>query len=249
MEHTGEIVCAADAVVDFQLPLRAGAVAARTGLPISPPTLETLRGAPDVPVPWPESARRDFFAILVGGERVVPVLESLDLAGLLTRWIPEWSLVRGRPQRSPIHRHTVDRHLVETVARTRIPVGPDGEVAALASLLHDIGKVPGGGDHSEVGAAMVAPILTRMGWDRHIDDVEFLVRHHLLLSETATGRDPHEPGVIAELAAIVGDERRLDLLAGLTEADASAVGGQAWSTWRQQLIGTLVENVRAALAA
>ncbi|SNU00560.1 [protein-PII] uridylyltransferase [Ruaniaceae bacterium KH17] len=247
VEHSGEIVCAADAVVDFQLPLRAGAVAVRSGLPISPPTLDSLRSAPDIPVPWPEPARRDFFAILVGGERVVPVLESLDLAGLLSRWMPEWALVRGRPQRSPIHRHTVDRHLVETVSKARLPVGPDGEVLAVAALLHDIGKVPGGGDHSEVGAAMVAPILTRMGWDRHIEDVEFLVRHHLLLSETATSRDPEDPAVIAEVAGVVGDVRRLDLLAALTSADASAVGGQAWTAWRQTLITTLTENVRASL--
>ena len=248
VEHSGEIVCAADAVVDYQLPLRAGAVAVRTGLPISPPTLETLRAAPDVPVPWPESARRDFFAILVGGERAVPVLESLDLAGLLTRWMPEWALVRGRPQRSPIHRHTVDRHLVETLSRARLPIGPDGEVLALAALLHDIGKVPGGGDHSEVGAAMVAPILTRMGWERLIEDVTFLVRHHLLISETATSRDPHDPEVAREVAEIVGTSRRLELLAALTEADAAAVGGQAWSAWRQALIGALLDAVRAELS-
>lgn len=247
VEHSGEIVCAGDAVVDFQLPLRAGAVAVRTGLPISPPTLETLSGAPDIPVPWPESARKDFFAILVGGERLIPVIESLDLSGLLTRWIPEWELVRGRPQRSPIHRHTVDRHLVETVSRAQLPVGSDGEVLALACLLHDIGKVPGGGDHSEVGAAMVAPILTRMGWDRLIEDVEFLVRHHLLISETAASRDPHDPVVVREVADVIGSRRRLDLLAALTEADASAVGGHAWSRWRQQLIGSLVDAVRVTL--
>lgn len=242
VEHSGEIVCAAEAVVDHQLPLRAGAVAVRTGLPISPPTLDTLRGAPDVPIPWPSAARKDFLAILVGGERVPPVLESLDLAGLLTRWIPEWSLVRGRPQRSPIHRHTVDRHLVETLSRANLPLGGDGEVLALAALFHDIGKVPGGGDHSEVGAAMIAPILERMGWERHIDDVEFLVRHHLVLSEVATSRDPHDPQVAREVAELIRTRRRLDLLAALTEADASAVGGQAWSAWRQALISSLVEN-------
>src|SRR3546814_3312825 len=42
--------------------------------------------------------------------------------------------------------------------------------------------------------------------------VEFLVRQHLLMSAVAQKRDLSDPGVIADFAAIVRDERRLTAL-------------------------------------
>lgn len=249
VEHDGDVVLSVDSAPasDPVLPLRAGAVAVRTGLPISPPTLESLRAAADLPVPWPAEARSEFLSILQGGSRMIPVIESLDLAGLMTRWIPEWTYVRNRPQRAAIHRHTVDRHLVQTAANAHLPAGRDGEILALAAFLHDIGKVPGGQDHSTVGAKLVPGILTRMGFTEYIADIEFLVRYHLLLSETATRQDPQDPAVVASVAEIVGDRRRLELLHALTEADASAVGPQAWTPWRASLVADLVKNVAVRL--
>ena len=252
VEHDGEVVLAigADPSADPLLALRAAATSARTGLPIAPPTLTSLSASAPLPEPWPADARQDLMDVLASG-RQVAVLEELDLAGLLTRWIPEWALVRNRPQRAAIHRHTVDRHLVEASAEaarlaTRLR-DEDRTVLLLAALLHDIGKVPGALDHSEVGAAMVPAILARMGLAEHVADVEFLVRHHLLLSETATTADPGDGAVADRVAAVVGTRRRLALLATLTEADARAVGERAWSEWRAQLVGQLAESVGARL--
>src|SRR5205823_5817545 len=119
--------------------------------------------APPVPVPWPEEVRDDFVALLGAGHAAVPVIDSLDIAGLLVGLLPEWDQVRCKAQHNPVHRYTVDRHLLETAAQaadhTRDVQRPD--LLLVGSLLHDIGKgYPG--DHSVVGAVHARTIAERM---------------------------------------------------------------------------------------
>ena len=111
----------------------------------------------DADVPWPTSARDAFVALLGAGRPALVVFEALDQAGLMTRLIPEWESVRYRRQHNPLHRYTVDRHLVETAieaaALTRRVARPD--LLLLGALFHDIGK-GADGDHSIAGAALDA---------------------------------------------------------------------------------------------
>jgi [protein-PII] uridylyltransferase len=251
----GEVVLARDADpwADPLLVLRAARVAAEQDLPLAPFALERLasEGAP-IPIPWPQAALDEFVSLLGRGAPAVPVLESLDQAGLLSKLIPEWDSVRFKIQHNPVHRFTVDRHLLETAAHaaalTRQVSRPD--LLLIGALLHDIGKGDQSGDHSITGAVIAERIANRMGLSYgDAATVTALVRHHLLLPDTATRRDLDDPVTVETVAeAVAGSAELLDLLHALTVADAAATGPLVWSEWKAGLIKDLVRKTRARLA-
>ncbi|GAA3752531.1 [protein-PII] uridylyltransferase [Streptomyces tremellae] len=253
VEQDGEAVLARAARPerDPVLPLRAAAAAAQAGLPISPHAVRRLAAAaPPLPVPWPAEAREELVTLLGAGEPTVAVWEALEAEGLVTRLLPDWERVHCRPQRNPVHTWTVDRHLVETAVRaaslTRRVSRPD--LLLICALLHDLGK-GWPGDHSVVGETIARDVAARVGFgaeDTAI--VATVVRHHLLLVETATRRDLDDPATVAAVARHVRGRTTLELLHALTEADALATGPAAWSAWRAGLVADLVARVGAALA-
>ena len=254
ISQDGEIVLAlnADPWVDPVLPLRAARAAAERDEPLAPFALDRMvsETAP-LPTPWPEAARTEFVALLGAGRAAVPVLEALDQAGLMTRWFPEWAHVRFAAQRNPVHRFTVERHLMETaaeaVAFAREVGRPD--LLLVGALFHDIGKaLPG--DHSVVGADLVQEIAPRMGFSAEDSTrVVALVRHHLLLAHTATRRDLTDPASIRIVTDSLGETPDiLGELAALSRADAAATGPGAWSTWKGRLVDGLVERVGATIS-
>jgi [protein-PII] uridylyltransferase len=253
VEQDGEVVLArgVDPTPDPTLVVRAAAAAAQVGLPLSPPTIDLLATkCPPMPTPWPGTARDAFVALLGAGRPALVVFEALDQAGLMTRLIPEWEAVRYRRQHNPLHRYTVDRHLVETAieaaALTRRVARPD--LLLLGALFHDIGKGQDG-DHSIAGAALMPEIASRMGLNERDNGVlTSLVRHHLLLSQTATRRDLDDPATVSAVATAVGSPLVLELLHALTEADARATGTPMWDDWRARLVADLVRRTNALLA-
>jgi [protein-PII] uridylyltransferase len=246
----GEVALARSARVgpDPLLMLRAARVASETALPLAPYLVRRFAERTTAPpVPWPEELRAEFVRLL-GGPAVIEVVTTLDLAGLMTTLLPAWAAVRGRAQHNPVHRHTVDRHLVDVVAAAAefLHDVSRPDLLLVAALLHDIGKI-GAGDHAKVGAPIARDAATAMGFDA--DDaalVAVLVRHHLLLVDTATGRDLDDARTVAGvLDAIGGRLDVLDLLYALTRADAKATGPAAWTPWRATLVADLVRRVRA----
>ncbi|MGW8644204.1 [protein-PII] uridylyltransferase [Micromonospora chalcea] len=253
VEQDGELVLARTAIgarPDPSLSLRVAAAAATTRLPIARATCEWLAAyCPPLPAPWPPAARAALITLLGAGPGLVPAWETCDRCGLIDRWLPEWTRMRSLPQHNPVHRFTLDRHLVQTAyeasRHTRDVERPD--LLLLGAFLHDIGKgLPG--DHSTVGAPLAEAVATRVGLPpAEAELIGTLVRLHLLLPDVATRRDLSDPKTVAGVAERVGDTATLELLHALVRADAAATGPAAWSAWKGRLIAELVARVRTTL--
>ena len=183
-----------------------------------PPPRPPSRACRSRRAPWPgwpsarrcrsrgrTEARNALLALLGAGPNAIAVWEALDQEGLLTVLIPDWERVRNRPQRNPLHRFTVDRHLVECAANAaalaRDVSRPD--LLLLAALLHDIGK-GWPGDHSVSGEVVARDVCKRVGLgEADAQLVAAAVRHHLLLPDVATRRDLDDPMTVQQVAATV----------------------------------------------
>jgi [protein-PII] uridylyltransferase len=198
----------------------------------------------------------EHFLRLLKADPTGPVLEQMLETGLLGAIFPEFAQVQDMVQFDAYHIHPVGWHSLETVkalgelAQSGVPrysrlfaglARP--ETLLLAALFHDIGKGRGG-NHAEVGAGLVETMLARFNVaDDLIKDVAHLVRHHLLLADTATRRDLTDESEVIRCAALVGDQERLAMLELLTYADSKATGPSAWTSWKADLMSELVSKV------
>lgn len=253
MEIDGEVALAPTAAVseDASLAFRLAATAAAMDRPIAKGSLHRLADRMPPPSdPWAPPILAALLRLLGEGRRAIRAMESLDQHGLLVRLIPEWTAVRNKPQRNAYHTYTVDRHLLEAAALAAELVDrverPD--LLLIGALLHDIGKgFPG--DHTQVGMEVVRTLSTRMGFDAaDVLILVDLVRHHLLLPDTATRRDLDDPTTISNVARAAGDLVTLHLLGALTEADSRATGPSAWGGWKAGLVAELVSRAELELS-
>ncbi len=243
---------------DAEFPLARAAAAAQAGDVVLLTKSDEDRIARAPPPAWTEQDRLALMRLIGSGRNGREVFDRLVELGWVGRALPEWMHVVAAPQFSPIHLHTVDGHLWRTVDELLEVAGPESEEEwcrgfadelgnldelLLAALFHDIGKGLGG-DHSEVGAGLVAAVAQRIGLGPAACALlERLVRHHLLLPRAATRRDLDDPAVIGEVADIVGDEHALRALALLTVADSRATGPSMWNVWKSSLVRALTFRV------
>ncbi|HEX5613668.1 MAG TPA: [protein-PII] uridylyltransferase [Acidimicrobiia bacterium] len=243
--------------------LEAAIAAAEGGLSFERSSLLRLRAMH--PPTWDVWERAAFLRLLRAGRGSIAAFEALDHEGALTVLLPEWEHVRSRPQRNAYHRFTVDRHLLEAVAECTSLLDAaeepertfDGVVARacrrpelllLGALLHDIGK-GADGDHSAVGADVAQRVARRIDLDSEGREIlTWLVRHHLLMADTATRRDLSDAAVVDGFAAACsGDGERLRLLYLLTIGDSRATGAAAWGTSKAALVRELFVKTAAAI--
>lgn len=198
-----------------------------------------------------------FLEILKGG-RVYETLREMHDSGVLGRFLPEFGALRMLVIHEPYHLYTVDEHTLVAIRNLELLrttsyksledlhhiINSTGQmdVLFLALLLHDIGKAVGR-NHEEEGYKRQKDILERfnLAADKRAR-IGFLVRNHILMSETALKREAHDPDVIARFAETVGDPENLNALYLITYADMSAVNPGFWSSWKAYLLKELYLN-------
>ncbi len=201
----------------------------------------------------------DTFLSILRAEHGAAASRGLARTGLLAELVPEFGKVRHLVQFNDFHVHPVGRHTLECIAIvSELLGGKDGgqdwtgdiarllehpERLVLAAFFHDLGKLED--DHCLAGADLAHTVLERFGrQEEEIREVAFLVRHHLLIPETATRRDLSDEAVIARVAATAGSTDRLDKLYLLAVADSRATGPRAWSSWTASLFAELYSKAR-----
>jgi [protein-PII] uridylyltransferase len=198
-----------------------------------------------------EDATQRVLAILAGPCRVAETLSLMHRVRLLERLIPAFGPVRGLMQFNAYHKYTVDHHSLLAVGQAeKIGAGQDllaqvyreikrKDLLHLAILLHDVGKGQIE-DHSLVGEGIARAAAERLGFGEHETRLlTFLVRYHLVMSNTAFRRDPSDAKVVLGFARQVGTVEALKMLYVLTAADISAVGPDVLTRWKETLLSEL----------
>lgn len=193
------------------------------------------------------------------------VLRELHEVGLLTAMLPEFMPVVGRVHHDVYHVYTVDVHSLCAVDRLRSlcrgelaeahPIASRlaaelarPQVLFLAMLLHDVGKDIGGCNHSERGAELAEGILARLGLEpTEIEEIQHLIRQHLVMYHTATRRDLEDPRTIDAAGRVMHGHEGLRELFLLTVCDVSTTSPDSWTSWKAKMLDELYLSVEAWL--
>jgi [protein-PII] uridylyltransferase len=197
-----------------------------------------------------------FLEILAHKKNSEVILRKMAEAGVFGVFFPPFGHVMAQMQFDMYHVYTTDEHTMRTIGimhdielgmykedmslATRLfPLVDSRRALYVAMLLHDLGK-GSGEDHSVVGARMALEVGPRLGLSaEETETVSWLVRYHLLMSDTAFKRDLDDPKAISDFADQVQSRERLRLLYLLTCCDIRGVGPQIWNAWKGQLLSAL----------
>ncbi len=202
------------------------------------------------------AANAIFMDILTEPKGAENILRLMSEVGVFGRFIPDFARVVAQMQYDMYHVYTTDEHTIRAIGILNrieqgklvddLPVASDvihkvqsRRALYVAVMLHDIAKGRGG-DHSELGADIALELCPRLGLTpEETESVSWLVRYHLLMSNTAFKRDLDDPQTIATFADAVQSPERLRLLLVLTCADIRAVGPNVWNNWKATLLREL----------
>ncbi len=200
-----------------------------------------------------------FMELLTASNAPENSLRLMNEAGVLGRFIPDFGRIVCMAQFNMYHHYTIDEHLIRAVGiLSRIEKGAYGDelplstgiigdiqgrrALYLALLMHDTAKALEG-NHCAVGAEITRKLALRMGFEpAEAETAAWLVKYHLVMSQTAQSRDISDPQTIRTFANLVQSPERLKLLLLLTVADIRAVGPGIWNGWKGQLLRSLYND-------
>jgi len=239
--------------------IRIFCIADAKGAEIHPDALRTITRSLDLitdEMRQSREANKAFLEALTSRHDPERALRLMNEAGVLGRFIPEFGHAVGLMQFNMYHHYTVDEHLIRAVgniasiergeSRDDNPLATEvvkriqnRDILYCAILLHDVAKgLPG--DHSDVGAEIARSLCPRLGLSApDTAAVAWLVKYHLVMSDTAQRRDVSDPKTVRDFVEMVQSPEMLRLLLVLTVADIRAVGPGVWNGWKGQLLREL----------
>ncbi|MBC8038023.1 MAG: [protein-PII] uridylyltransferase, partial [Rhizobiales bacterium] len=248
--------------------VRLFAVAAKHGAEVHPDALKQVRRSLNLiktSVCEDTEVNAIFLELLTASTEPEAILRLMNEAGVLGRFIPEFGKIVAMMQFNMYHHFTVDEHLIRAVgilagieqgrlaedhplSVSIFPTVTGKRALYVAVLLHDVAK--GRPEHHSIAGARITEALgPRLGLSAaETETAAWLVRHHLLMSETAQMRDLGDFKTILDFAAVVQSLERLKLLLILTVADIRAVGPGVWNGWKGQLLRTLYAEAEQVLS-
>ena len=209
-------------------------------------------------------ANRLFLEILCSRRDPERALRRMNEAGVFGRFVPEFGRVVAMMQFNMYHHYTVDEHLIRAVGnvaaiergelKNEHPLSSEivkrvksREALYCAMLMHDIAKNMKG-DHSDEGADIARRLCPRLGLSpEDTAAVAWLVKNHLVMSDTAQKRDLADPKTVRDFVDAVQSPEMLRLLLILTVADIRAVGPGVWNGWKGQLLRELYYEAEALM--
>jgi len=205
-----------------------------------------------------------FLRLLKEGKEVANALFEMNRLRLLGHFIPEFGKIVCMVQHDAYHVYTVDAHSIFMVKEIENLIRGKYEkelplltktaqeitnrhILYLACLFHDMGKGEGR-NHSQRGAEMIPKIAERMGLsEEEIEQLEFMVKHHLVMPHFSQRRDMHDDSLIIRFAKSVKTIETLSLLYLLSFADIKSVGPDVWTNWKGMLLNELYLRTKSIL--
>ncbi|KTC93065.1 MULTISPECIES: [protein-PII] uridylyltransferase [Legionella] len=183
-------------------------------------------------------------------------LHHMNRYGVLGHYLDCFATVTGQMQYDLFHVYTVDQHtlfVIRNLARflkpkyakqfslaaKLMPKIENPAILYLAALFHDIAKGRGG-DHSELGAEEARQFALRHKLSEDESKLLiWLVRNHLLMSQTAQRQDIYDPKTVQQFCSQLPQADYLEYLYLLTVGDICATNHTLWNAWKDSLLKEL----------
>ena len=175
-------------------------------------------------------------------------------AGILQHLFVNFRKVLHLPQFDGYHTYPVDIHSIKCVEalenlndlflkKLYDELTTDEKLLLkVVTLFHDTGKGRKQ-EHSEVGAKLIVPFVSRLNLSEDlIKRGVLLVKHHILMSGVAFKENIHNEKTLYKFMSKIEDIKNLKMLYLLTYADINGVGGNTYNSFNEKLLFDLYQS-------